>query len=79
MNTDASYRGLGAVLAQWDEAQSERVICYISRALTEAEAKWHSNDLECLAVVWAVTKLRPYNYGRTVTVRTDSVVARALL
>ena len=79
LNTDASCRGLGAVLAQRDEAQSERVICYVSRALTGAEAKWHSNDLECLAVVWAVTKLRPYIYGRAVTVRTDSTVARALL
>ena len=50
-----------------------------SRQLKDEESRWHPNELECLAVVWALKRLRPYVYGRDVVVRTDSTVARSLL
>ena len=74
---DASLDGLGAVLAQ-KSGPKESPIVFVSRRLKEEESRWHSNDLECLAVVWALKKLRPYLYGRDVVVRTDSTVARTL-
>jgi RNase H-like domain found in reverse transcriptase/Reverse transcriptase (RNA-dependent DNA polymerase)/Integrase zinc binding domain/Integrase core domain len=74
---DASLDGLGAVLAQ-KSGPTESPIYFLSRRLKEEETRWHSNDLECLAVVWALKKLRHYLYGRDVVVRTDSTVARAL-
>ena len=79
LHTDASLAGLGAVLSQGGGPETERVVCFASRTLTDAESRWAPNDLECLAVVWAVGKLRVYLYGRKVIVRTDSRVARALL
>ena len=50
-----------------------------SRRLKDEESRWHSNELECLAVVWALKRLRHYVYGTDVAVRTDSTVARSLL
>lgn len=60
IQTDASHEGLGAVLMQDDGESGIRPVCFISRRLTDAETRYHSNELECLAVVWAVKKLRVY-------------------
>lgn len=77
MRTDASVAGLGAVLSQGD-GSDERVMAYLSKTLSAGEAKWVPNDLECYAIVWAVDRWRPYLYGKKVTIKTDSQVARAL-
>ncbi len=47
-------------------------ITFISRKLSDAERNYHANELECLALVWALGKLRYYVYGRPVLVKTDS-------
>ena len=77
LRTDASVAGLGAVLSQ-GSGRDERVVAYLSKTLSEAEARWVTNDLECYAIVWAVDKWRSYLYGKKVTVRTDNQVARSL-
>ncbi|KFD59849.1 hypothetical protein M514_27962, partial [Trichuris suis] len=71
VHCDGSRSGLGAVLLQKNEGQ-EHVVTYISRNLSAAEARYHSNELECLAVVWALRVLRPYVFGRTFRVVTDN-------
>ena len=71
VQTDASQEGLGAVLLQ-DGGDGPRPISYISRGLDDAEKKRHCNELECLALVWALKKLRPYLYGKRFKVETDS-------
>ena len=38
----------------------ERIICCDSRALNRAEKSYPATKLECLAIVWAVAKFRPY-------------------
>ena len=67
LHTDASNRGLGAVLYQQQNGKL-RVIAYGSRTLTAAERNYHlhSGKLEFLALKWAVTeKFRDYlYYGR---------------
>ena len=56
---DASTAGLGAILAQVRDGK-ERIICCTSRALNQAEKSYPATKLECLAIVCAVTKFRPY-------------------
>ena len=75
--TDASGVGLGAVLMQ-PHVEGLRPVAYISRRLVGAEERYHSNEQEILAVVWALGKLRPYVYGRRVTVHTDNNVVKWL-
>lgn len=67
---DASGYGIGAVLTQQQE-DGEKVICYLSRSLTRLERNYTTTERECLAVLWAIEKLRPYIEGTHFTVITD--------
>ena len=60
---DASKQGLGAVLQQIQENGEWRPICFASRFLTDFEAKYSINELELLAIVWAIEHFKNYVYG----------------
>ncbi len=78
IHCDASNYAIGVVLCQVIEGK-ERVIGYYSRLLRDAEKRYDTTQKECLAVVWAVKKLRPYLYGRPFIVKTDHASLKWLL
>uniref|UniRef100_T1IN61 RNA-directed DNA polymerase n=1 Tax=Strigamia maritima TaxID=126957 RepID=T1IN61_STRMM len=55
LSIDASHDGLGACLQQEQDGKTV-TIAFASRAIPKSYASAHSNELECLAVHWAVTE-----------------------
>ena len=55
IETDASKKGIGAILLQ-EYPEGERVIEYASRALTEPESHRSATEIELKAIEWALTK-----------------------
>lgn len=71
LQTDASDRGIGAVLSQDGADGQEHPIAYLSRKLLTREVSYSAVEKECLAIVWGVQKLHTYLYGRSFTIQTD--------
>ena len=72
---DASRDGLGAVLQQQTQT-GWQPISFASRFLAEFEQKYSINELELVAVIWAVENFRNYVYGTEFEIVSDH---RALL
>ena len=69
LETDASRRGLGAVLSQKQADGQYHPIAYASCVMNETKQRYHSNKQEFLALKWAVTEqfheyLSPYGKNR---------------
>ena len=79
LETDASIRGLGAVLSQYQENGQIHPVAFASRALSAAEKNYCITDLETLTVVWAVSHFHVYLYGHNVEVTTDHSAVKAAL
>ena len=76
LETDASIRGLGAVLSQVQSDGKLHPIAFATQALSSCEENY---GVETLAVVWVVTHFHSYFYGNKVTVITDHSAVRAVL
>ena len=66
IETDASIKGLGAVLLQ-----DGKPVRFLSKSLTAAEAGYSNIERELLTVLFACEKLHIYIFGRGVTLNTD--------
>ena len=69
--TDASYIGLGFILAQEDENQVEHPIRYGSWKLRPAEQNYPITELECAAVIWEIKQNSQFLGQKPVTIVTD--------
>ena len=70
LRTDASDRGLGAVLLQ-DKGQGPQPIAYASKKLNGAEKNYATVEKECFATVWGIQRFERYLYGRHFVLETD--------
>ena len=69
LETDASGKGLRAVLSQKQDDGRYHPVAYASRTMNETEQWYHSNKQEFLALKWAVTEqfheyLTPYGKNK---------------
>ena len=76
LETDASLKGLGAVLSQKGDDNEIRVVAYASRSLRPSEKSmrdYSSAKIELMALKWSVCdKFRDYLLGSKFTVFTDN-------
>ena len=73
LNTDASERGLGAILYQQQDDETFRVIAYASRTLSKTERNYDAQKLKFVALKWSITqRFHEYLYGGTFEVYTDN-------
>jgi hypothetical protein len=71
INTDASIKAIGAGLMQKDKDGRTNILSTASLVLTPAERKYITCELELLAIVYALGKLRVYIYGHKVVSKND--------
>ena len=71
LQTDASNRGVGAVLSQRDDDEIERPIAYYSRKLLPREERYSTVEKECLAIRLATHAFRVYLLGKHFLIQTD--------
>ena len=64
----AMDHSLGALRAQNNDQGHEQAIYYLSRTMIGAEHRYNPIEKECLALVFAVQKMRHYLVGQTINV-----------
>ena len=72
LQTDASQIGMSAVLYQEKEDGTRQIVSHASAKFGPTESKYHVNEQECLALVWAIKYYRHFLEDRHFIVRTDS-------
>lgn len=77
LHTDASSAGYGAILMQVHSNGIKRVVAYFSKVTAGSESKYHSYELETLAVVRALQHFRPYLIGVNFKIITDCNALKA--
>ena len=71
LQTDASDRGIGAVLSQYDEMGHDQPIAYFSKKLLPAEERYSTTEKECLAIKLSIQAFHSYLVGKAFTIQTD--------
>ena len=72
LQTDACATGMGAVLYQHGDKGERRIIAHATAKFTKVEKRYHSNEQECLAVIWALRRYSHYLEDGKFTLRTDN-------
>lgn len=69
--TDASLKGIGAILKQTQLNGKEKPVAYFSKKLNEVQKKKKAIYLECLAIKEAVRYWQYWLIGKSFTVYSD--------
>lgn len=76
--TDASRLGIAGMLVQLD-AGIEKVIGYYSKATSPTEQRYHSFELEAMAILKSVRRFRHYLVGIKFKIYTDCAAVRSAM
>lgn len=79
LHTDASKDGLAGILLQRNSTGTFQPISYFSRKTTADERKFHSYELETLAVIASLNRFRVYLIGMPFKILTDCNALRSTL
>lgn len=71
LHCDASSLGFGAILLQRKSDKKLHPIFYFSKRTTETESKYHSFELETLAIIYALQRFKVYLQGIKFKIVTD--------
>ena len=74
VTVDASPVGISAILSQKSknsDMNSQKIIAYASRALSDTEKRYSQTEKEALAIIWAVEHFHLFIYGSEFTLVTD--------
>ena len=71
LQTNASDRGVGAVLSQTGENGQDQPVAYFSKKLLPREQNYFTVEKECVAIKLAIQAFSAYLLGRTFTIETD--------
>ena len=72
ISADTSSYGLGAVLLQRPQSESEwRPTAFASRSMTDTERRYAQIEKEALATTWACEKFSDYILGKSIIIETD--------
>ena len=69
LQTDASERGVGAVLSQTDDEGREHPVSYYSHKLSPREDRYSVVEKECLVIARSIHAFRVYLLGRHYTIQ----------
>jgi hypothetical protein len=73
LQTDASEIGAGAILFQrGDSPADKRIVSYASKKFSDTQKRYSAVERECLAIIWATDKFRPYLESRRFELFTDN-------
>ena len=71
ITTDASTKGLGAVLSQYDKEGNLRPLAFASKTLNDCERRYAAVELEVLAIIFALRQFRQIVLGYSIEIQTD--------
>lgn len=78
LQTDASERGVGAVLAQRGEDNCDHPVAFFSRKLLPREQRYSTIEKECLAIRLGIQAFRVYLLGHPFCIQTDHRALQSL-
>lgn len=79
LHTDACKMGIAGILMQLQQNGKWQPVAYFSRQTTREEQRYHSYELETLAVVQSLKRFRVYLIGKPFRVVTDCNALRTTL